>query len=407
MNTVDSIENKSRNVGEILFFSLFIPWIAMVILSQTTLFGAYIYYHCYGLWDVFLHFVPLFIVILKVLLVDKIDLVKKLLLLLLLSVVTVQFLNITYDDDLFLCVLFVVSAYGIDFRKILKTYLIESVILTAITTFAAVVGWIPNIVNHQYGHTRYALGSIWCTDYSAKIFFLLLVCLYLYSKKMKWFHWIGIIAICSTVFTFTFGKLDYSCMLLAIAVFFFHEWMQKNSGKLKEKWEVLLEKLAVLFTPCAVLLMTVITLVYTPSNSVLFKMNKMLSGRLGLGHNAFSNIKFNMIGQDIVWVGMGYISNDSVPEGYNFVDCSYLNILFTFGLLVILALIAAFVYLAYKNKKDHRFILVVALISLNCMVAHHFIELAYNPFWAALLASMPVVSTKAIQNTNQTEEQKA
>lgn len=403
MDTVNSIDSKNRNLGEILFFSLFIPWIAMVILTQTTLYGKYLY-KINSTWEILIHFLPLCVVTIKVLLVDKLELIPKLLTLLILYTVFAQFIRITYDDDLLLCVLFVISAYGIDFRKILKAYLLEAAILTAITTFASLIGWIPNIINHQYGRTRYAMGSIWCTDYAAKFFFMLLICLYLYSKKMKWFHWVGLLAICTTVFAITFGKLDFICMLLAIALFFFHELLQKHSGKLKETWEKLLEKCAVLFTPCAALLMTIITLVYTPSNSILFKLNKLLSGRLILGRNAFSNIKFTLIGQDIVWVGMGNISNDLVPKDYNFVDCSYLNILFTFGLLVILALIAMSVYLAYKNRKDHHFVLVVALISLNCMVAHHFIELAYNPFWVAILASMPIASTQVIRNNNQTEE---
>ena len=56
---------------------------------------------------------------------------------------------------------------------------------------------------------------------------------------------------------------------------------------------------------------------------------------------------------------MGNHTNDMVPEGYNFVDCSYLNILFTFGIILALAAIAAHAFLAYKNRKDLRFVLVI------------------------------------------------
>ena len=393
MDTVKNLNGKTRNWGEILFFSMFIPWVAVAVLGTTTFYSEYLYNNV--VWEFLLVFIPLFVVIVKVLLFDKLDIIRKLLLLILLLAITAQCLIISFNNDLLLCVILIVGSYGIDFKKILKIYLLESVVLTILTTCAAIAGLIPNIINHQYGRTRYALGSIWCTDYSAKVFFMLLICLYLYSRKMRWFHWIGLLAICSAVFAATFGKLDFICMILSIAVFFFHEMLKKRDGKLKDMWKTFLEKGAVFFTPCAAALMTILTLIYTPSNSLLLKLNNALSGRLGLGHRAFSDIGVTVFGQEVTWIGMGNHSNDIVPEGYNFVDCSYLNILFTFGIILALAAIAAHVFLAYKNRKDLGFVLVIAFISLNCIVAHHFTEFSYNPFWAAMFAVMPAVSEKA------------
>lgn len=393
MDTVKNLNGKTRNWGEILFISMFIPWVAVAVLGTTTFYSEYLYNNI--VWEFLLVFIPLFVVIVKVLLFDKLDIIRKLLLLILLFAITAQCLIITFNNDLLLCIILIVGSYGIDFKKILKIYLLESVVLTILTTCAAIAGLIPNIINHQYGRTRYALGSIWCTDYSAKVFFMLLICLYLYSRKMRWFHWIGLLAVCSAVFAATFGKLDFICMILSIAVFFFHEMLQKRDGKLKDMWKTFLEKGAVFFTPCAAALMTILTLIYTPSNSLLQKLNNALSGRLGLGHRAFSDIGVTVFGQEVTWIGMGNHSNDMVPEGYNFVDCSYLNILFTFGIILALAAIAAHAFLAYKNRKDLCFVLVIALISLNCIVAHHFMEFSYNPFWAAMFAVMPAVSEKA------------
>ena len=393
MDTVKNLNDKTRNWGEILFISMFIPWVAVAVLDTTTFYSEYLYNNV--VWEFLLVFIPLFVVTVKVLLFDKLDIIRKLLLLILLFAITAQCLIISFNNDLLLCVILIVGSYGIDFKKILKIYLLESVVLTILTTCAAIAGLIPNIINHQYGRTRYALGSIWCTDYSAKVFFMLLICLYLYSRKMRWFHWIGLLAICSAVFAATFGKLDFICMILSIAVFFFHEMLKKRDGKLKDMWKTFLEKGAVFFTPCAAALMTILTLIYTPSNSLLLKLNNALSGRLGLGHRAFSDIGVTVFGQEVTWIGMGNHSNDMVPEGYNFVDCSYLNILFTFGIILALAAIAAHAFLAYKNRKDLSFVLVIALISLNCIVAHHFTEFSYNPFWAAMFAVMPAVSEKA------------
>ena len=405
MDTVKSIDEKSRNWGEILFFSFFIPWVGLVILSQTAFYGVYLYKY-FSVWEIFLHFLPILIVSVKVLAFDKIPLIPKLLLLLGFFTVVAQFFNITFDDDLLLAAVLIVGSYGIDFKKILKIYLLESVIITLISTISSLVGIIPNITYHKEGITRYALGSIWCTDYSAKFFFMLLICLYLYSKKMKWFHWIGLLALSSVVFAVTFGRLDFICMILALAAFFLHELLEKkdDSAKLKAIWKNTLKKLSPVFTPAAAALMTLLTVAYSSSNSILQKINLTLSRRLDLGKSAFSDIGISAIGQDVKWVGMGGTMTNKAPEGYNFVDCSYLNILFTFGILTILILIAAHSYMAYKNRKDLRFVLAIALISLNCIVAHHFIEVAYNPFWAAMFAITPA---STLLNSSEKDAEKA
>ena len=133
MDTLKNLNGKTRNWGEILFFSMFIPWVAIVVLDATTLYYEYLY-KIVVIWEIFLQFIPLLLVTAKVILFDKLDIIRKLLLLILLYAITAQCLNITFNNDLLLCVILIVGAYGIDFKKILKTYLLESVILTALTT---------------------------------------------------------------------------------------------------------------------------------------------------------------------------------------------------------------------------------------------------------------------------------
>lgn len=387
MNTVDSLHDKQHNGGELLFFILFIPWVALVMLTQSTLYYKYIAdYHM--IWRIPLHLIPILVVCVKILLFDKTSLMKKALMILALLLAMFQFFSITFDDDLFLPVILVLASCDIDLKKILKVYLWESVAITATTTIMSLIGFIPNITSHQYSRTRYSLGAIWCTDYAAKFFFMLLICLYLYSKKMKWFHWIGLLALSTVVFYFTFGKLDFICMILSLLVFFFHEQIEKKdaASKLKSIWEKFLEKFAPFFTPIAAAIMAILTVAYSSSNAFLSKLDHALTGRLDLGHRAISEIGITLFGQRVTWIGMGNSATGRAPEGYNFVDCSYLNILFTFGVITCLIVLAAHSYMAYRNRKDLRFVLVIAFISLNCIVAHHFTELAYNPFWAGILA---------------------
>ena len=146
-----------------------------------------------------------------------------------------QLCLITIEDTLYYLSLGIVAAYGINFKKILKVYLWDSVILVIFYTSLAIVGIIPNAVYCSEGVTRYAFGSIWCTDYSAKIFFMILICLYLYSKRMKWFHWILLCLPIAVVFYYTRCKLDLICNILAVIVFYLHEYLTKKDNNFKLK----------------------------------------------------------------------------------------------------------------------------------------------------------------------------
>lgn len=403
MNITNNIDEKKRNTVELLFFAFFIPWVAILILSNST----YTTIIPVQITQTGRLMLPLCLVFLKLFLFDKHKFPQLMIILSVITLLLMQCMLLTgNNDNLLLSTLLVIAAYKMDFKKILKVYLCVSSIMVVILTISAVTGVIPNIVNHQHGATRYALGSVWCTDYAARIFFLLLIFLYLYSAKMKFYHWIGVLAVVLAVFLATFGKLDFGCMILAIAVFFLHESMEKKEpeNRFKVFWHSMWEKLAPVLTPAAAVIMTLLSLLYSSDNKLLSKLNDILSGRLQLGNKAFSNIGVTIFGQDIEWVGMGYVVDDSIPKGYNFVDCSYLNILFALGLIVAIGMVALLSYMAYKNRKDTRFVLVIALISLNCMIAHHLIEVAYNPFWAVLLAAPICTSISKDKLTGETNE---
>ncbi len=332
-------------------------------------------------------YIPLLVVMMKLLLVDKMKTTNKLISVALMLLVFWQRRRIVNEDYLYLLVLFVVGAYGIDFKKILKIYLVESLILVLFYTILAGVGIIPNNLYFGEGHNRYALGSRWCTNYSAKLFFMILICLYLFSKKMKWFHWLLLLGLSALVFKFTYGKLDFICSVLTMIVFYLHEYLDKKdeNSKVKLFWNNCLTFFSGLFTPIAVTIITLLTLLYSPSNSFMEKLNLTLTNRLELGKRAFSDIGLSLFGTNVRWIGMSaHIKNPSLK--YNFVDCSYLNLMFQYGVIAAIFFITVFTYMAYRNRKDLKFVLVVALISLNCIVAHHFIDLTYNPFWLILLA---------------------
>lgn len=383
-----SIDRARKKRTELVFFALFIPWITLCIISETTLSYSFSKAADYIVWLLKSLILPVSLVLLNLFVISRTDLQRKLLVLISIVLLTAQCFMLTYSDDLLLCICLMIAAMNIDFKKILKVYLFTSLTLVILMTVAASTGMISNIVSHRYGATRYALGTFWCTDYSSRVFFLLLIVLYLYSAKMKLLHWLALASAVLLVYHFTVGKMDLICMMTALLLFFLHELIvnSKKSFALRTKWPRIWGKLAPFFTPVSAVLITCLTLLYSLKSEILLDLNTILSDRLLYGNRAFSEIGITPFGKYVEWIGMGGISDDVLPEGYNFVDASYLNILFSFGIIAAILMIVLLSYIAYHHRRDTRLVIVIALISIQCILAHHFIDIAYNPFWVVFLA---------------------
>ena len=87
------------------------------------------------------------------------------------------------------------------------------------------------------------------------------------------------------------------------------------------------------------------------------------------------------------------------PTGdeYNFLDCSYMYILVAWGAVTLLIIILLYVYAGYRNKKDMYLLYAITIISLNCMIAHHMTDIAYNPFTFMIMAAVvPVAKERTL-----------
>ena len=96
---------------------------------------------------------------------------------------------------------------------------------------------------------------------------------------------------------------------------------------------------------------------------------------------------FRLFGQYVKMVGNGS-TTEITTKYYFFIDCSYLYVGLQYGLIFLLAVLLIYVLCCRKYQNDRYFLLTIVLISINCMIAHHLLEIAYNPFALALFAKM-------------------
>ena len=99
-----------------------------------------------------------------------------------------------------------------------------------------------------------------------------------------------------------------------------------------------------------------------------------------------------LFGQQVDMVGNGG-STIRLKE-YFFVDCSYIYIFLRYGLIFLLITLAVYMLCCKKYENDPYFLVAIVLVSINCMIAHHIVELTYCPFALAVFSAKDQVYGK-------------
>ncbi|SET90538.1 hypothetical protein SAMN05443270_1965 [Lacrimispora sphenoides] len=297
------------------------------------------------------------------------------------------YLNSGYTNPFF-WLLLLVGCRNIPFEKILKVYLVIIGSIMILAFCAAFFGVIENLVYKTSGRgVRIAFGSIYVTDFASHIFYMILTYCYLKADQLKTYHFVGILIIAGVVYHFCKTRLDCLSMVLVVVVFGINHWLQKlsyNGKGLLKKWRYFWRRFGMVSMPLFALISFVCTKYYNEENKVLKLVNKVISNRLSLGKQGLDTYPVTLWGQVVDMVGAG--GSDQWPTDYFFIDNSYIHILLRFGFVFVGALLVVYVLCCYRHKGDIYFLFAVALIAINCVIAHHILDATYNPLVNIFLA---------------------
>ena len=301
-----------------------------------------------------------------------------------------------YEEYMYLLIL-IIGARGISFKKLIKVYAAVTAVLLIITIAAALSGYIENLTYYQEGRrTRYAFGINYPTDFSAILFYLILAWFYIRGKKLKYIE-LGIAGLLGIfVYWFCDARMNTICIIGASLVFAVHKFFSKKAEKKQKEYRICkpISMLLILSGILCSLIMTGLTMLYSPNNPIIAFIDNALSSRLRLGHKGIDIYGFTLWGQNIPMIGLGSTTKD--VDLYFFLDSSYIYNLLQFGLLIAVLLLAAWTMISGKAyiKKEWELLLILAIIAVQCMVEHHMVSVAFNPFWMALLGELSVETTK-------------
>ena len=299
-----------------------------------------------------------------------------------------------YKEPL-LWLIMLVGAKDVPFQKILQVYVI---IVVSIVIMAFCASMLEVIENLQYkvvetGKIRNSFGAMYTTDFASHIFSSVLSIFYLLKNRIKMWHYITVIVISALVFAFCNTRLDVGCIIILLVAFLcLNIWEKKYSVVKKYQPYTRTCKKIKWFMPAMMLLMFATTILYSPKNPILSTLDDILSTRLKLGKQGLSEYGMTLFGQQVDMVGNGG-STIRLKE-YFFVDCSYIYIFLRYGLIFLLITLAVYMLCCKKYENDPYFLVAIVLVSINCMIAHHIVELTYCPFALAVFSAKDQVYGK-------------
>ena len=269
---------------------------------------------------------------------------------------------------------------NVDMKVVLRNYVIVAGILVVGVFLLSLVGMIPNLQYNRAGVIRNSFGFIYPTDFASHCFYLFLAISYLLKDKLIWTRTLFGFLLSAFIIKYCDARLNALSILLATVIFIYFYYSKEKKLKI-----------FALFPYSAVIFASIVTYLsykFSWSNPFLVTVNKLITGRLALGRNAFDTFGVHLFGtRNVQFIGSGGKTESVI--GYNYVDSSYVQMLFTYGIVPVVLLIIIYVVASRKQYKDGQYLLVaiLSLIAFNCMIEAFWFVPTYNIFMFLLFTT--------------------
>lgn len=403
MNWIKQINNKVEerwinssyefkcNLSEIFFLGIFAVWLILTY-SWTTM--------AHIPWPPFFYFcvqIGIGLAVLFRYMVMRPADIKKILFVFLIIGSFVIARRYSGADALLETRLLIAGANDIDYRKILKVYLIVEIPMIICTMIVGYTGVITNLVYHRGDQVRMSFGFIYPTDFVAGIVFMITAWVVLRRARCTWIE-IGLMIISVVLFEkYCDVRNSEAVMVLLILGVVYLKIRNKFAERKGKKYTpLMLLKLLCLAAPYGLAgFMILVSRFYQPDVEWMAKLNTLFSTRLSLGKETFDRYDIQIWGQDIPMRGNGGTA-EAVTD-YFFIDSSYVNILMRLGLIVFILVMLIISIIMIRNLNHPYMLLAMVIICVHSVMEHHMIEVYYDVFLMLPFAKFEVKEGKRIR----------
>lgn len=284
--------------------------------------------------------------------------------------------------------LLIVFLYKADLESILKIYTWTSLSFIVFIILLSLVNVIPNL---QFVQTRpvgvvvrNSFGFIYPTDFASHCFYLFTALSYLLRKKFIFLRTLSGVALAAFIIVYCDARLNAGSILAATGIFLYFYYRNKTEWRLFS--------LLPFSAGIASSVMIYLSNKFSWSHPIYVSLNNFFSMRLHLGHEALKKYGIELFGiRGISFTGYG--GKTETVLNYDYVDSSYVQMLFTYGMIPVVILICFYIFQSWKlyRRKEYLLLTILSLVAFNCMFEAFWVRPSYNIFMFLLFATIPAM----------------
>ena len=306
----------------------------------------------------------------------------------------------TRKIELMSTLLLIIGGICVSEKKLLRIYILVTVILVPAVVAASVTGLLPwdSTARFGEGRIRYYLGFTY-TNYAGHFFLSAILAYGALKNRCFTLAETGIILFFNVlIYHYTYGRAACWCVILYLLlvwlVHFFPGLARLKIARIATIW-----------------IMPVLTVIiyYLAVNAERFaRLDRLMNNRISQPYKALQKYGVHLFGTKVEWV-TGRVGIDrAANQQYLFVDDSYLNILVHYGPVMLLFILAGFMFLGRKYYNEARY---EACLSLIVLALHTFsdeilFEIRFDPFLlligGAYIRNSAITRRSSIMKMNET-----
>jgi len=284
---------------------------------------------------------------------------------------------ILYSKNYLIAVMFLfyIGARNIKIDSFLRVTVVVSSAVLLFVVLSSQLGIIKDYIciSDTTNRTRHFLGFTYVLFPSGILFNITIAYVYLKRLELSIKHYIIVLFVNILMFDLTQARLNFILCLIVVMLCITKNIVFKSC--------IVKYGFAFSFVLCMIT-SYVLIISYSPSRTLLNKLNIMLEDRLYLGHEGFNNYNILPFGQTVFFNGYGLsAAGDQIISGkYNYVDNYYENILLRFGFVFLVLIILWYTYagIIAVRRKDYICLIAIAAFAIHGMVDDLIVNLYYN-----------------------------
>ena len=289
---------------------------------------------------------------------------------------------ITKNKRMIFLILVLLSAYKMDYKKIIKATMNLQIILTSILVLLSILGITQNYIVPRGNVSRYSFGFLYTTNLAQMIAFSSILYLYINGSNIK-YRELFIIQIMN-VFTYfiTDSRTEFIMLEFIVLIMFIWKFIQNtNKGNIVKKLQKLYSSI---FTKTFILypILSFIIVMCYPNGGIWNNVNSALSNRLKQTYDNIATYGVQPFGDNVELLGLGL--KEKIKYGNyksNYIDNEYIQMMFREGsvfTVCFILLINILLIVLYKKGK-YKEIMLCSIYLLFGLLNPRIVNILYCP----------------------------